>query len=146
MYNNKIKHLTLFVVFLISNCGGGKETVEINLNCDENSNAGNAVVVTVYQLKTEKVFSLSDFKALSKNPEATLGSDLVWREEKTMIPGEEMKLENYEIMEGVKYLGIIADFYSRPANGWQQLVPLSEDINSVLINIHENSLSIRLND
>ena len=146
MYINKLKYSTLFVIFLISSCGGGKEMLEINLNCDENSNAGNAVVITIYQLKTDKVFSLSDFKALSKNPEETLRTDLVKLEEKTMIPGEQLKIESYEIIEGVIYLGVIADFYSRPPNGWQQLVPLSEDINSLTINIHENSISFRLND
>jgi len=140
----------LFIIIstLLSGCGGGNEMIQINLFCDENTNGGNAVVVTVYQLTNADKFRFSSFESLTKNPEATLGSDLVANSkfDRTMVPGESFQLDELEIKKEAAFLGIIADFHSPSADGWQQLIPLNNGIDELIISVHENSISVTVDD
>lgn len=140
----------LFIVIstLLSGCGGGKELIQIQLKCDENTNSGNAVVVTVYQLTNADKFRFSSFEELTKNPEQTLGADLIpsSKFERTMVPGETFNLDELEIKKEAAFLGIIADFHSPSADGWQQLVPLNDGFDELIISVHENSISYKIDD
>lgn len=140
----------LFIILstLLSGCGGGTEMIQINLKCDENTNGGNAVVVTVYQLTNADKFRFSSFEELTKNPEQTLGADLIpsSKFERTMVPGENFNLDELEIKKEAAFIGIIADFYSPSADGWQQLVPVNESFDQLIISVHENSISYKIDD
>jgi len=148
MKNILLKTLSLLLFVLITGCGGGKDFVSISLKSYDNSNGGNAVVVTVYQLTNADKFSLSSFESLTKNPGGTLGSDLISNStfEKTMVPGESFKLDELEIKNEAAYLGIIADFHTPSADGWQQVVPLNKSIDKVVISVLENSISVKVED
>lgn len=135
--------ITLLSLMILSSCGGAR-TVSMELVSDNDANNGNAVVLTIYQLLNPDKFRYASFESLMKNPEETLGSDLIpnAKYEKIMIPGEKFKLEEYEIKTEANFLGVIADFHSPIKDGWQQLVDLNSDIDEMQISIHENSISL----
>lgn len=148
MKNIFLKSFLIIISIMLSNCGGGNEMIKIHLKCDENTNSGNAVVITVYQLTNADKFRFSDFESLTKNPEETLGSDLVINAkfERTMVPGESFDLDELELKKEAAFLGIIADFHSPLADGWQQLVPLNNGFDRLIISVHENSISSKIED
>lgn len=148
MKNILISFLFIVVSTLLSSCGGGNEIIQINLKCDDNTNSGNAVVITVYQLTNADKFRFSSFEELTKNPEQTLGADLIpsSKFERTMVPGETFNLDELEIKKEASFLGIIADFHSPSADGWQQLVPLNESFDQLIISVHENTISYKVDD
>jgi type VI secretion system VasD/TssJ family lipoprotein len=148
MKNILLASLLIVVSILFFGCGGGNETIKIQLKCDENTNSGNAVVVTIYQLTNADKFRFSSFGSLTKNPEATLGSDLVVNSkfERTMVPGETINLDELEIKKEAAFLGVIADFHSPSADGWQQLIPTANGFDKLIISVHENSISCDIDD
>ncbi len=148
MLKNYIFRISLIILFFLSGCGGGNELIKLSLKCDNNTNGGNAVVVTVYQLTNGDKFQFSGFESLTQNPEAALGTDLLINSkfEKTMVPGEVFSLDELEIKGEAAYLGIVADFHSPSPDGWKQLIPLAEDFDHLIISVHENSISIDTED
>lgn len=148
MKNILIKTLPIFLLVLFSGCGGGKDFIQVSLKSYDDSNGGNAVVVTIYQLTNADKFRLASFESLTKNPVATLGSDLISNStfEKTMVPGESFKLDELELKNEAVFLGIIADFHTPSADGWQQVVTLKKSIDKVVISVHENSISVKVED
>lgn len=145
----KYLFITLTIVCLLSvcSCGGGMRTVRIDVFSDNNANSGNAVVVTIYQLVNADKFRFASFESLMKNPEETLGSDIIpnSKYERTMVPGESFQLEEHEIKSDAVYLGVIADFHSPAKNEWQQIIALDSDFDELKISIHESSISIEKN-
>jgi type VI secretion system VasD/TssJ family lipoprotein len=148
MKNILIKTLPVFLLVLFSGCGGGKDFIQVSLKSYDDSNGGNAVVVTIYQLTNADKFQLASFESLTKNAAATLGSDLISNStfEKTMVPGESFNLDELEIKNEAAFLGIIADFHTPSADGWQQVVTLKNSIDKVVISVHENSISVKVED
>ena len=142
MLKSLIAILILTNLILLNGCGGAR-TVGVEVVSDNDANNGNAVVVTIYQLLNADKFRYASFESLMKNPEETLGSDVIpnSKYERTMIPGEKFKLDDYEIKPEATFLGVIADFHSPAKDGWQQLVDLSSGIDEMQISIHENSIS-----
>ncbi|MEO8232830.1 MAG: type VI secretion system lipoprotein TssJ [Ignavibacteriota bacterium] len=148
MKNILLKFLSVIILVLFSGCGSGKEMIQVQFECDQNTNNGNAVVVTIYQLTNADKFRFSSFESLTKNPDATLGSDLIANStfERTMVPGEIFKLDKLEIKKETTFLGIIADFHSPAADGWQQLVDVGKGPDQLIISVHENSISVQVDD
>jgi type VI secretion system VasD/TssJ family lipoprotein len=138
--------LILFVFFL--GCGIGKEIIEISFNCDNNSNDGNAVVLTIYQLTNSENFRFLTYEDLAKSPEKTLGTDLIANSkyERIMVPGERFILNEFEIKNEAAFIGVLADFHSPSGDGWQQLVKLSSNLDRLIIYVHENSISVQVDD
>jgi type VI secretion system VasD/TssJ family lipoprotein len=138
-----ILHLLFITLLILLGCGG-KETIKISLASDKNTNNGNAVVITVFQLTNAEKFRFSSFESLSKNPEATLETDLVTNSklEKTMVPEEIFELNDIELKEEAAFIGIIADFYSPAPDGLKKLILINQDFERLIIYIHENSISI----
>ena len=138
--------LILSGLIILDSCGGAR-TVGIEVISDNDTNNGNAVVVSIYQLLNADKFRYASFESLIKKPEETLGGDIIPNSmyERTMIPGEKFKLDKYEIKPEATYLGVIADFHSPAKDGWQQLIELNSDIDDLQISIHENSISIEKN-
>lgn len=132
------------VLLYISGCGGGNETVNISMRCDTDCNESNAVVIKIYQLKNAEKFSHSSFESLVRNPDETLGDDLIAgsKFEKLMAPDETFDLSKYEINKDAAYIGIVGDFHTPAQDGWFQVLPV-KDINDFSITIHSNSLSVQ---
>jgi len=143
-----IRYLQYTTLAFLFGCGSGKEMIQIILECDENANGGNAVVVTLYQLTSADKFRLLNFEALIKTPEISLGSDLVINSkfERTMVPGETLDLNELEIKNGAVFLGVIADFHSPAPEDWKYLIPLNKDIDKLIISVHENSIAVQKAD
>jgi type VI secretion system VasD/TssJ family lipoprotein len=142
------KKSRILILLTLLSCGGGKDTIQITLNCDENTNSGNAVVITLYQLINSDKFRLSSFEYLAKNPVATLGTDLITNSEleRTMVPGESLELNEIEIKQESAFIGIIADFNSPAPDGWRAIIPITKDLKQLVILIHENSISVQKKD
>ena len=138
--------LVLFPLLLIAatGCGGGSQTVNVSLQCDTDCNESNAVVVKIYQLRNSDKFSHSSFESLVRNPDETLGDDLIAgsKFEKLMAPDETFDLSKYEINKDAVYIGIVGDFHSPAKDGWFEVIPV-KDINNFSVKIHTNSLSIQ---
>ena len=139
-----IKLLIFSCIVLFYNCGGGIKTIAIDVMTEDDANGGNAVVVTIYQLVNADKFHYASFESLMTKPEETLGSDIIPNSKyvRTMVPGENFQLQEYEIKNDAAYLGIVADFHSPAKDGWQQVIPLESDFSELKISIHESSLSV----
>lgn len=146
---NKINSF-FYLIFLagLIGCGGGLQTINVNLQCDGNCNDNNAVVVKIYQLKSADKFRHASFESLQRNAEDVLSDDLIpnSKYEKLMVPNESFKLKDLTINKDAKYLGIVGDFHSPAKDGWLQVIPLNSDIDNLSIMIHENYLTYKTND
>lgn len=91
-----------------------------NLNPDLNSRPS-PVVVRVYQLKTPGKFEAADFNSLYHNDTATLGSDLVKRDEYILRPGELQQFKN-EPEKDANYLAVVAAFRNIDSAGWKSQI------------------------
>lgn len=149
-----VKMLRLFfyitcaaVLLYISGCGSSEPTYTVNLNCEDDCNGSNAIVIRMYQLRNTEKFSSTNFESLVRNPEEILADDIVpgSKFEKTMTPGEKINIDKQQYKEGAKYLGVLGDFHSPDKDAWKTIIPLDPNISHINIQIHENSLSFSLN-
>ena len=137
--------ITIFVLtFIIFLSGCGSPTTNIILKSTDDSNEMNAAQMKIVQLKSAEKFKLASREALLRNPDETLGDDLIpnSKVEKIMIPGETFSLENVELSEETKYIGIFGDFFSPATDGWSQLIDVSEGKDEIKIVIGKNFLSV----
>ncbi len=143
MKSAKLIFTIIISIALLSGCGSSMQTLDVLLHCDDDCNENHAVVVTVFQLKNSDKFEHASFESLLKDPDGILGDDLIpgAKYEKTMIPGEDFQLANFEIKTEAKFFGIVGDFNSPAKNGWMQIVPIDPDTESLSILIHKNFLS-----
>ncbi len=120
-----------FSLLMMSGCLKKKNKQEItaisvdiiatsNLNPDVNSRPS-PVVVRIYQLKTPGKFETADFNSLYNNDAATLGSDLVKRDEYILRPGELQQYKNQPDDEA-NFLGVVAAFRNIDSAGWKSQV------------------------
>ena len=137
-----ISIIVLSLLIFLSGCGN--PTTNILLKSTEDSNEMNAVQMKIVQLRSAEKFKLASRESLLRNPDETLGDDLIpnSKVEKIMIPGETFSLENVELSEETKYLGIFGDFFSPATDGWSQLIDVSEGKDEIKIIIGKNFLSV----
>ncbi len=138
--------LSVFTLLMFTKCGSGKEYIQVSFKSYDNSNGGNAVVVTIYQLTNADKFRLASFESLTKNAVAALGADLIPNAsyEKTMVPGESFNLDELEIKKEALFLGVMADFHSPAADGWQSVVDLKNGIDKLIVKVEENSINVQV--
>ena len=137
-----ISILVLALLIFLSGCGS--PTTNIILKSTDDSNEMNAVQMKIVQLKSAEKFKLASRESLLRNPDETLGDDLIpnSKVEKIMIPGETFSLENVELSEETKFIGIFGDFFSPATDGWSQLIDVSEGKDEIKIVIGKNFLSV----
>ncbi len=125
-------------------CGGGVQSIKVNLKCDGDCNGNNAIVIRMYQLKNSDKFSHASFESLLRNPEATISDDLIpdSKFEITLVPDQSFQIKDYTLKDGAKYIGVVGDFHSPAKDGWLQVIPVNSDINSLKILVHQNYLSV----
>ncbi len=140
--SSSISIIVLSLLILLSGCGN--PTTNIMLKSTEDSNEMNAVQMKIVQLRSAEKFKLASRESLLRNPDETLGDDLIpnSKVEKIMIPGETFSLENVELSEETKYIGIFGDFFSPATDGWSQLIDVSEGKDEIKIIIGKNFLSV----
>jgi type VI secretion system VasD/TssJ family lipoprotein len=136
-------YLSILILIFLTGCGGS-DTLQLDLQCSENCNNNNVIVVRLYQLKNAERFKFASHESLIRRPEETLGEDLIPNSkfEKIIGPNETFSVKELEVISGASYLGIIGDFHSPAKDGWQQVVPINSGIDKVKVTITENSLLV----
>jgi type VI secretion system VasD/TssJ family lipoprotein len=134
----------LFFTFQFAGCGGGPQTINLNLHCNENCNNDNAVVIKIYQLKNAEKFRHASFESIMRNPEEFLGDDIIPNSkiEKLLVPNETEDFSDVELKSDAAFLAIIGDFYLPATDGWKQIIPINSDLRNVKVTVLENSLSV----
>jgi type VI secretion system VasD/TssJ family lipoprotein len=132
----------LIILFLSPGCGG-MQTISLTLNCDGDCNNTNAIVISVYQLKSADIFKSTSFESLIRNPDEILKTDLIpdSKFEKMLAPGDSIEISKIEIKKETNFLGVIGDFHSPAKDGWKQVVSLASGLDNLKIIVHKNSLT-----
>lgn len=105
-----------------------------SLNPDPSGRAS-PLVVRMYELKDKDAFERADFFDLFDNESATLGSDLVARDEIQMEPGQQRKIER-RLDDATMYLGVVAAYRDLDNADWRSVVEIRQN--------HGNDFSIGL--
>ncbi len=101
------------------------------------------IVVRLYELKNLGTFNTIEFFPLYNEEAATLGDDLVYREEFSLIPGGK-KLYTRTPAADTQYLAVIAAFRNIDQATWKAAVPIpAERITNLIIQLDRLSVSIR---
>jgi len=131
-----------FILLIITGCGN--PTVNILMKSADDSNDMNAIQIKIFQLRSSEKFKLASRESLLRNAEETLGKDLIPNSiiEKIMIPGESFYLEDLQLNDETKYIGVIGDFYQHAKNSWSQLIDISKGNDDIKITIGKNFLSV----
>ena len=78
------------------------------------------VTVRVYVLKTPGAFEGADFFSLFEKDQATLGAEMVQREELLLRPGESKKLD-FTLQPDAKLVGVMAAFRDLDRARWREV-------------------------
>ncbi|PPD31635.1 MAG: type VI secretion system lipoprotein TssJ [Methylomonas sp.] len=90
-----------------------------NLNADIKGN-GAPVMLRIYELREQSNFTTADFFALFNNEKATLGADLVRKQELLLQPGESKTL-SLNPDDAVQAVGFFAAFRSLDTAQWRMV-------------------------
>lgn len=102
---------------------------------------GLPVVVRLYELKARGAFDRADFYSLYDKESATLGAELVGREELTLPPGSE-RLAVRTLDPATRYLGVVAAFRDIDRATWRTVLELRPDKNNnVTVTVGANAVS-----
>lgn len=81
------------------------------------------VVVRVYQLRADTVFSGAEFFTLFNEEEKVLGAELISKDEYVLDPGEQRPVD-VTVGNDTRFLGVIAAFRDiRNAQPWRVVIP-----------------------
>ncbi|MEE9429992.1 MAG: type VI secretion system lipoprotein TssJ [Melioribacteraceae bacterium] len=132
----------LSTLSILSSCGN--PTINILMKCTEDSNGSNAVQMKLYQLRSSEKFKLSSRESLLRNAKETLGEDFIpnTKVEKIMIPGETFNLEDVELTDETKFIGVVGDFFLPVKDRWSLLINVSDSKDDTNIIIGKNFLSV----
>lgn len=83
------------------------------------------VVVRIYQLKGDAEFNDAGFFALFDSEQATLGANLVMRDERTLFPGQQASL-SLALSPDTRFLGVVAAYRDIRASRWRAEVGVPE--------------------
>ena len=105
-------------------------------------NRPSPVVIRVYELKTPAVFESADFFSLFDKDQATLGADMVAREEFTMRPGDSKNI-NRELKPDTRFIAVFAGFREVEKSTWRAVMPLTiGQKNTVQISLDARAVSL----
>jgi type VI secretion system protein VasD len=101
------------------------------------------IIVRLYELKSLGTFNTVEFFPLYNEEEDTLGDDLIYREEFSLIPGGK-KLFTRTPAADTQYLAVIAAFRDIDQATWKAAVPIPvERVTNLIIQLDRLSVSIR---
>src|SRR5882672_10974980 len=81
------------------------------------------LLLRLYELKSPTAFNQADFMALYQSDQATLGADLVAREEMMLAPGETRPYKKTLAPE-TRFIGIVAAYRNLERATWRTIVPV----------------------
>jgi len=102
-----------------------------DINPDDNGRPS-PLVVRIYELKSSDVFDSADFFQLYDEEEATLGGDLISREQFEFSPGEGREII-HKANEEARYFGVVAAFRNLDQSRWRASTKLKQKKNNSLI-------------
>ena len=109
-----------------------KATVQAaaDVNPDSRKRAS-PLVVRIYELKSAAAFEAADFLSLYDRDQATLGAEMVGREEFTMRPGESRPWEKI-IGPEVRFIGVMAAYRDIEHARWKTLVAVKPGLKNTV--------------
>jgi len=145
---NRYKIFFLFIIFFITILPGiygcGKKLLNITLVGQMELNRSNAIVVRIYQLRSDARFQLATVESFWKEKNADeifLDKEFISKEEKILHPEEQIPVP-IQLDPETKFLGVAADFYRPNKDKWRQVVPITKYKKRVAIVLGEDSLVI----
>jgi len=100
------------------------------------------LVVRVYELKANQTFDDADFFQLYDDEAATLGGDLLTREEFELSPGEGREIIR-KTNEQARYIGVVAAYRNIDQARWGASTALElNSKNTLIIRIREQTVTI----
>lgn len=100
------------------------------------------VVLRIYELRAPSAFQNADFFSLYDKDSATLGQELLLREELELQPGEMREL-NRELQADTRYVGVLAAFRDIDQAQWRAVTTITKgEPSSVIIKVDKLSVSI----
>jgi type VI secretion system protein VasD len=81
------------------------------------------LAIRVYVLKSPGLFQSADFFSLFDKDTATLGAELIQREELLLAPGESKKLD-FTLQPDAKVIGVMAAYRDLEHSKWREIRPL----------------------
>lgn len=140
--------LACFAVTTLAGCGSSPTRLEAKVTAAENVNKdefGRAlpIVVRLYELKSTGSFQSADFFGIYDQEAATLGGDLLAREELHLRPGE-LKTVEREAAPEAQHLGVVGAYRQIDDARWRTTHALKPGAtNKVEIQVGPNAVSIR---
>jgi type VI secretion system protein VasD len=123
---------------LLTACGGAPPKEEkpppvlrVSLLTEADANRGPGgqalpIVVRLYELKAQGAFGGADFFSVFERESETLGSELIAREEVSLVPGQTRKIQR-PLDPQTRYLGILGAFRDIDRANWRSLVAIPAD-------------------
>jgi type VI secretion system protein VasD len=99
------------------------------------------LLLRVYELKSETAFNKADFMALYQSDQATLGADLVAREEFMLAPGE-IRPYRKTLAPETKFIGVVAAYRDLERATWRTIVPVHKAGQAQKLVIRADSLAV----
>lgn len=100
------------------------------------------VVVRVYMLKTPTAFHGNDFFSVFEKDQATLGTELLDREEFQMMPGDK-RIFRKDLASEARFIGVVAGFRDLERSQWRASVEVRpKKTNYLRIRLDTNRVSI----
>ena len=112
----------------------GTLAINIAASAGINPNANNRpspVVVRLYELKASAQFEAADFLSLYDKDQATLGADIVTRDEFVFAPGEKKAIAK-PLAADTKFIGVVAAFRDLERARWRAVTAVLPNKNNVI--------------
>ena len=99
------------------------------------------LLLRVYELKSPTAFNQADFMALYQADQATLGADLVAREEFMLAPGE-IRPYRKTLAPETRFIGVVAAYRNLEQATWRTIVPVIKAGQAQKLVIRADSLAV----
>lgn len=108
----------------------GTKTVQVQVTASADSNAsaagqGAPVIVRIYQLGAASTFEGAEFYRLFNADAATLGADLIRKDEVLVAPGA-TRTQSLDVSDKVRAIGVFAAFRTFSGKVWRVTLPVPD--------------------
>jgi len=143
LYRHCIFILWLFFVLLIITGCTRRVGIYLQAATDLN-NGGNPVVLQIYQLSTDVNFKTETSESFWRTGQHAFTKDIVGKPREIILhPREVLRMDEVQIKDDTKYIGVAADFYKPDKEQWRYLIDVTEKkADELLILVSNNTLVI----
>ncbi|WP_211453427.1 type VI secretion system lipoprotein TssJ [Collimonas antrihumi] len=83
------------------------------------------IMVRIYELKSDEIFRQADFLSLQNADKATLGADMLFKDEFILRPGESKAIRRKSYADTTA-IGVLAGYRDLPNATWREIYKLPE--------------------